>query len=315
MSAMRSSSVAPFGVRDRRFPADVAVRDVEREQLAAGGAGEHAAARRRRRRQCCAAVSGGSGALVHPLALAVARRRARRCGRRRCARRRCPRPMRGGAITSLRHARRPHRLAVGVEREHVALVGADDDAARRRRRRRPRAACLASMRQTHAPGRRIDAHERAVASPPRRRAARVIAGAKPGAALPTLTCQLSCGVRVGVERGSGPGLCSCRTASSTTARNRHRRQPRLQRRAAARDSATRSERERATRIVSASRHALRGAAGAGVPRARAAQRPSRGRCGRSPVGAARCRSADGVELHLHVAAIGDFGSSLPSASW
>ena len=34
----------------------------------------------------------------------------------------------------------------------------------------------------------------------------MIAGARPGAALPTLTCQLSCGVTLAVSVGNGPGL-------------------------------------------------------------------------------------------------------------
>ena len=60
-----------------------------------------------------------------------------------------------------RDARSPERLAVGVEREHVALVGADDDercvGARSRRQRVARADA-----PRHASRCRVDAHQRAV---------------------------------------------------------------------------------------------------------------------------------------------------------
>ena len=71
----------------------------------------------------------------------------------------------GGAIDLARRPSTVHSgLPSAVEREHVALVGADDD---ERMRPRPTPAdkrLPASMRHTVRAGRGIDAHERAVAA-------------------------------------------------------------------------------------------------------------------------------------------------------
>ena len=122
---MRSSSVAPFGIGDGGVPADDAGGDVEREQVAAGRADEQAAARDDAARVVAHDERRG-GALVDPLARAVGRVQ------------RVHAAVAGehddDAVGDARrrddlggHARRPRRLAVGDEGEHVALVGADDD--------------------------------------------------------------------------------------------------------------------------------------------------------------------------------------------
>ena len=221
-----------------------------------------------------------------------------------------------------RDLRLPQRLAVRRRTRARRPCRCRRRRASHRRRRPPTGACAGLDAPDRRAGRGIDADDRAARRRRRRSRRGVTAGARPGAALPTATCQAICGVDGRRELGQRPELLAARepaerrrreSSESTTTAPRSRRAPAA--RAAPRRARARAD--RAATIVDSSSAARRRAARGAVPAARRPARTSARRRGCRRRRAARRRrapaaasgAAERVELHLHVIAVRDSSAS------